>query len=160
PAAEERLAATLAGPWHDLLYAPGPGFTSALDPGVFRASFVVVLAGGAMIRVTSLAAPAFSGQICRLRLEPLPPPPSERLGSSFEPSRRGLVYVMSGDRGSRAPDRADWSYHGESLAPRLGRHVRVHVLRERVAGVDHGESFGWVADRGLVLLGDGGGKSL
>lgn len=160
PAAEQRLAAGLAGPWLDLLYAPGPGFTSLLDPGVFRASFVVVLAGSPMVRVSSFVTPAFGGELCRLRLEPLETPPGERLGSFFEPSRHGLVYVMSGDRGSRAPDRADWSYQGESLGPRLGRVARVQVLRERVAGFDNGEPIGWVADRGLVLLGADGGESL
>ena len=114
------------------------------------------------MRVSSLAVPAFGGELCRLRLEPLVSYRPENLGSFFEPGRRGIVYAMSADRrtgGVRPPNRPGWSYEGASLTERLGDIRRVRVLRERVSGVD-GDGFAWTADRGLVLTGATGEDSL
>jgi hypothetical protein len=152
PDVERQWAASLATTWRDLLYAPGPGFTSPLDPGAYRSSVVVVRGDGVAIRVTSLVAPAFGGELCRLRLEALGQHRPHALGSFFEPSRTGTVYALSPDRGdaaARAPDRAEWRYEGASLATRLGRVDRVRVLRERARGA----GASWTADRGLVLTG-------
>jgi hypothetical protein len=159
PDTERLLAASLAGPWRDLLYAPGPDFTSPLDAGAYRASFVIVRGDGAPIRVTSRVATAFGGELCRLRLEALARYRAEALGSFFEPARTGTVYVLTPDReagAARAPDRAEWRYDGPSLAPRLGRVGRVHVLRERARGA----GASWTADRGLVLTGADGTECL
>ena len=159
PDVERQLAASLATTWRDLLYAPGPGFTSPLDPGAYRSSLVVVRGDGMPIRVTSLVAPAFGGELCRLRLEALAQHRAPALGSFFEPSRTGTVYAMSGDReagAERAPDRAEWRYDGASLTGRLGRVDRVRVLRER----GRGPGASWVADRGLVLTGADGVESV
>ncbi len=160
---ERRRVALLAGRWRDLLYAPGPGFRSPLEPGVYTSSFVVVLDSGPAVRVSSLVIPAFGGELCRLRLEPLVSFRPETLGSLFDPSRRGIVYAMSTDRrtgGARPPDRQGWSYEGPSLAPRLGTVTRVRVLRERIRGGRGDGAFSWVADRGLALMGAGGEESL
>jgi hypothetical protein len=159
PDAERRWAASLATTWRDLLYAPGPGFTSPLDPGAYRSSLVVVRGDGVAIRVTSQVTPAFGGGLCRLRLEALARYRAPALGSFFEPSRTGTVYAMSADRGSgaaRAPDRVEWRYDGGSLGGRLGRVDRVRVLRER----GRGAAASWVADRGLVLTGADAGESV
>ena len=159
PDAERLLAASLAGPWRDLLYAPGPDFTSPLDAGAYRASFVIVRGDGAPIRVTSRVATAFGGELCRLRLEALARYRAEALGSFFEPARTGAVYALTPDReagAARAPDRAEWRYDGPSLAPRLGRVGRVRVLRERARGA----GASWTADRGLVLTGADGTECL
>jgi hypothetical protein len=159
PDTERLLAASLAGPWRDLLYAPGPDFTSPLDAGAYRASFVIVRGDGAPIRVTSRVATAFGGELCRLRLEALARYRAEALGSFFEPARTGTVYVLTPDReagAARAPDRAEWRYDGPSLAPRLGRVGRVRVLRERARGA----GASWTADRGLVLTGADGTECL
>ena len=159
PEAERLLAASLAGPWRDLLYPPGPDFTSPLDAGAYRASFVIVRGEGAPIRVTSRVATAFGGELCRLRLEALARYRAEALGSFFEPARTGTVYALTPDReagAARAPDRAEWRYDGPSLAPRLGRVGRVRVLRERARGA----GASWTADRGLVLTGADGTECL
>ena len=162
PPEERALGATLLGRWRDLLYAPGPGFSEELEPGVFRASLVVVTASGAC-RITSRIQPAFGGELSRLRLERLPGPPAETFGSFFEVERRGFVYTMGEDRtrsALRPTDRADWAYAGASLAARLGEVREVRVLRERVRGRDHDVPFAWQADRGLVLTGATGERSL
>jgi hypothetical protein len=159
PDTERLLAASLAGPWRDLLYAPGPDFTSPLDAGAYRASFVIVRGDGAPIRVTSRVATAFGGELCRLRLEALARYRAEALGSFFEPARTGTVYALTPDReagAARAPDRAEWRYDGPSLAPRLGRVGRVRVLRERARGA----GASWTADRGLVLTAADGTECL
>ena len=159
PDAERGLAASLSTPWRDLLYAPGPDFTSPLDAGAYRASFVIVRGDGAPIRVTSRVATAFGGELCRLRLEALARYRAEALGSFFEPARTGTVYALTPDReagAARAPDRAEWRYDGPSLAPRLGRVGRVRVLRERARGA----GASWIADRGLVLTGADGTECL
>ncbi|HEV3346514.1 MAG TPA: hypothetical protein VHC93_05435 [Methylomirabilota bacterium] len=159
PDAERLLAASLAGPWRDLLYAPGPDFTSPLDAGAYRASFVIVRGDGAPIRVTSRVATAFGGELCRLRLEAPARYRAEALGSFFEPARTGTVYTLTPDReagAARAPARAEWRYDGPSLAPRLGRVGRVRVLRERARGA----GASWTADRGLVLTGADGTECL
>jgi hypothetical protein len=159
PDAERRWAASLATTWRDLLYSPGPGFTSPLDPGAYRSSLVVVRGDGVAIRVTSQVTPAFGRDLCRLRLEALARYRAPALGSFFEPSRTGTTYAMSGDRESgaaRAPDRAEWRYDGASLGGRLGRVDRVRVLRER----GRGAAASWVADRGLVLTGGDAGESV
>ena len=142
---------------------PGPGFVSPLDPGLYRASLVVVLAGGGAVRVTSHVMPAFGGELCRLLLEPLPSVPEDRLGSFFDPSRRGVIYTMAADRtaGATTPvDRPGWSYHGPSLAERLAYPTRLNLLREEGRGVSDGQPFAWIAHRGLVVTGSDGEESL
>jgi hypothetical protein len=159
PGPERNLAASLCSRWVDLLYAPGAGFISPLDPGVYRSTFVIVLRDGPAVRVSSLVTPAFGGEVCRLRLEPLTRYRAETLGSFFEPARRGTVYALTPDRSTgaaRPPDRAEWRYEGASLADHLGRVSRVRVLRERVRGPE----FAWEADRGVVLTGAAGGESV
>jgi len=159
PEPERRRAAGLIGTWRDLLYVPGPGFVSPLEPGLYRSSFIIVPAGGQAVRVSSFVVPAFGGELCRLRLEPLVAYRPENLGSFFDPRRRGVVYAMSADRrtgGPRAPDRREWSYEGPSLAGGLGEVRRVRVLRERVRGADGGGVIAWTADRALVLTGADG----
>jgi hypothetical protein len=163
PEPERRLAASLVGRWNDLLYVPGPGFVSPLEPGLYASSFVVVLAGGPAVRVTTLSVPAFGGDLCRLRLEPLASFRLTSFGSFFEPARRGVIYTMSADRragSARPPDRSGWTYEGEPLGGRLGAPSRVRVLRERVRGGAGDGAFAWVADRGLALTGLGGDESL
>jgi hypothetical protein len=163
PASERRWAAGLARPWSDVLYSPGPAFASPLEPGLFRASFVLVPVGAAAVRITSLVVPAFGGELCRLRLEPVPTLPHEALGSFFEPARRGRVWSMGVDRrggAARAPEEKGWFYEGPALATALGDVQRVRLLRERVrAGAGDG-AHGWTADRGLVFTSAAGGESL
>jgi hypothetical protein len=123
---------------------------------------VIALEGGPVIRVTSVVQPAFGGELCRLRLEPLARSP-ETLGSFFDPSQRGLVYSMPSSPGVGALGpavRAGWSYGGASLRGRLGAVSRVRVLRERGRGAWGGRGFSWLADRGLLLTGADGGESL
>ncbi len=123
PDHERDLLAVLVSPWRDLLYAPGPGFTSPLDPGAYRTSIVIVPAAGPAVRVSSVVMPAFGAEICRLRLEALPHDPPPSLGSFFDPARTGTVYALTPDReraAAQAPARAEWRYDGVSLAPRLG----------------------------------------
>ncbi len=67
PAHERVLLRSLVAPWRDLLYAPGPGFTSPLDPGAYRTSIVIVPATGPAVRLSSVVMPAFGGELCRLR---------------------------------------------------------------------------------------------
>jgi hypothetical protein len=163
PASERRWAAALAAPWTDLLYRPGPGFATPLEPGLFRASFVIVPLGAVAVRVTSLVIPAFGGEVCRLRLEAVPELPHEAFGSFFDPTRRGRIWSMGADRrspGAYAPEEKDWFYEGAGLAPRLGETTRVRVLCERVrAGAGEG-AHGWTADRGLVFTSAAGAESL
>jgi hypothetical protein len=159
PAPERDLLRALAAPWRDLLYAPGPAFTSPLDPGAYRSSLVIVPAAGPAIRVSSLVMPAFGGDLCRLRLEALPHPPAPSLGSFFEPARTRTDYALTPERGAaaaRAPDRAEWRYAGASLAPRLSRLRGLSLLRERGRGRDGS----WVADRGVAFTGADGAPSL
>jgi hypothetical protein len=159
PDRERDLLRPLAAPWRDLLYAPGPGFTSPLDPGAYRTSVVIVPVAGSAIRVSSVVMPAFGGEICRLRLEALPHDPPPSLGSFFEPARTGTVYAMTPDRGSaaaQAPERAEWRYDGASLAPRLGRISGMRLLREH----GRGPGCSWDADRGLAFTGADGEQSL
>jgi hypothetical protein len=156
PEPERRRAAGLATRWDDLLYVPGPGFTSPLDPGLYRSNFVILPAEGRAVRVSSFVVPAFGGELCRLRLEPLVSFRAENLGSFFEPRRRGIVHAMSPDRktgAARSPDRLGWSYQGASLRPRLQPAERVRVIRERVSGGAGDSAFSWVADRGLAIAG-------
>lgn len=159
PDRERNLLPSLISRWRDLLYAPGPGFTSPLDPGAYRTSIVIVPAAGAAIRVSSVVTPAFGAEICRLRLEALPHDPPPSLGSFFDPSRTGTVYALSADRGraaAQAPARADWHYEGVSLAPRLGGISGLRVLREH----GRGPGSSWEADRGLTFIGADGVASL
>jgi hypothetical protein len=163
PEPERRRAAALAGRWNDLLYVPGPGFTSVIEPGVYASSFIIERAEGRAVRVSTLAVPAFGGELCRLRLEPLVSYRPENLGSFFEPARRGIVYAMSADRrtgAARPPNRSGWSYEGVSLTERLGDIRRVRLLRERVSGGGDDDAFAWTADRGLVLTGATGEETL
>ena len=126
PAWERTLAASLGSPWRDLLYVPGPDFTSPLDPGSFRSAFVVVPTAGSAVRIASLIAPAFGIELCRLQLEALPAYPDQMLGSFFDPDRRGRVFAMSKE--NAAPDaRSGWSYAGPSLGERLSRVERVRL---------------------------------
>ena len=162
PEPERRRAGALASGWLDLLYIPGAGFASPLEPGAYRSSFLIVPAQGPALRVSSFVVPAFGGELCRIRLEPVASYRPESLGSFFEPSRRGLVYAMSGDRrggAARPPEQPGWYYDGPSLRPRLGDVTRVRRVRERL----HAPSTpGWslVADRGLALTGADGEESL
>ena len=124
---------------------------------------MIVLHDGPAIRISSLSVPAFQMDLCRLRLEPLVSYRPENLGSVFEPARRGRVYAMTTDRRSgaaRPPNRSGWSYEGPSLAGRLGDVREVHVLRERVRGGTGDGTFGWTADRGLVLTSSSGETSM
>jgi len=160
---ERRHAARLAGRWNDLLYAPGPGFSSPLEPGVYTSSFIVLPGDGPALRVSSLVVPAFGGDLCRIRIEPLPDYRFETLGSLFEPSRRGLIYAMAPDRrtgGARPPDQPGWSIEDQALAGRLAAVTEVRVVRERIEGGRGDGAFSWVADRGLALTGPGGEQSL
>jgi hypothetical protein len=163
PASERALAASLVAPWRDLLYVPGPGFTSPLDPGAYRSSLVVIRGDGVAIRVTSRVSPAFGADLSRLALEVVAPERrdvlGETLGSFFDPARTGTIYALTPDRGAgatRPPDRAEWRYEGPSLAARLGRITGARLVRE------HGRGAGaaWTADRGLVLTAAGGVESL
>ena len=159
PDPERRVAATLSTAWRDFLYAPGPGFISPLDPGVYRSSFVVVPMDGPAVRVSSFVVPAYGGDLCRLRFETLEHYPSESFGSFFELTRTGRVYALTPDRSAgaaRAPARAEWGYEGPALASRLGRITGLRLLRERVRGGD----FSWEADRGAVLTDASGGECL
>jgi hypothetical protein len=154
PAAEHALALALGAPWRDLLYVPGPDFTSPLEPGLFRSALVVVPAEGAAIRISSIVMPAFGTELCRVQLEALPDYQADMLGSFVEPERRGRIFVMSTERetlAARPADRAGWSYAGPSLGDRLGRVERVRLIRERVAAKLGGQAVGWTADRGLVI---------
>ena len=163
PVPERVRAAGLASDWSDFLYVPGRGFTSSIEPGLFRASFVVVLASGRAVRVSSFVVPAFGAELCRLRLEPLVSFRFENLGSFFEPTRRGVIYAMSSERSgalTRTPDRPGWSYDGPSLRPRLVRVAKVDVVRERVTGGSGDTAFSWITDRGLALTGADGERSL
>jgi len=158
PAPERLRAAGLAAPWSDFLYVPGRGFTSPIEPGLYRSSFVIAPAEGRAVRVSSFAVPAFGGELCRIRLEPLVSFRQEDLGSFFEPARRGVVYAMSPDRRGAvtpSPGRPGWSYDGPTLKPRLGRVARAELIRERVTG-GSGDVFAWTADRGLALTGADG----
>jgi hypothetical protein len=153
------LLSSLGAPWRDLLYTPGPGFTSPLEPGAYRSSVVIVPTDGAPVRVSSLVTPAFAGELCRIRLETLPHVPASSLGSFFEPARSGTVYALSTDRstgGARPPDRTEWRYDGPGLASRFASTRWVRLLRERGRGPD----LSWQADRGLVLTDRDGGECL
>jgi hypothetical protein len=159
PVSERRLAAMLTAGWRDFLYVPGEGFTSPLDPGAYRSSFVVVPAAGAPVRLSSLVVPAFGGELCRLHLEPIECYRPESFGSFFDPTRTGRVYALTPDRAAgapRAPERAEWRYDGPPLAARLGRLSGARILRER----GRGTGFSWEADRGVVLAGADGTESL
>ena len=133
---------------------PGPDFTSPLEPGLYRSAFVIVPAHGPAIRISSVVAPAFGIELCRLQVEALPSVRAEMLGSFFEPARRGQIFVMTKDRDAVAAqpaDRAGWSYAGPALAKRLGRVERVRLIRERVTARLDGQPVAWTADRGLVI---------
>ena len=163
PEPERRRAAGLAASWQDFLYVPGPGFSSPLDAGLYRSSFVIIPADGCAVRVSSFVVPAFGAELCRLRVEPLVSFRLDNLGSFFEPSRRGVVYAMSADRKgpvARPPDRQEWSYGGPPLGPRLERVECVRLIREHVTGGAGDGAFSWVADRGLALTGADGQESL
>lgn len=162
PDDERRLAASLRGPWRDLLYAPGPGFTSDLDPGVFVSSFVIVLDDGRAVRLSSISRPAFGSDLCRLHVEVLAAHRADVFGSFFEPSRRGRIYAMSAESliEGQEPERPpSWSYEGLSLRGRLGDVRRVRLVRERVTGADDA-AFAWSADRGVVVTNAAGEESL
>lgn len=159
PGHERALLAALVSPWRDLLYAPGPDFTSPLDPGAYRTSIVIVPVTGPAVRLSSVVMPAFAGEVCRLRLEALPHDPPPSLGSFFDLARTGIVYALTPERGvaaARAPDRAEWRYAGASLASRLGHIVGLHLLHERARGA----AGSWETDRGLVITGADGEQCL
>jgi hypothetical protein len=159
PDHERNLLQSLVSPWRDLLYAPGPDFTSPLDPGAYRTSIVIVPVAGPAIRLSSVVMPAFGAEVCRLRLEALPHDPPPSLGSFFDLSRTGTVYALTPERGvaaARAPDRAGWRYCGVSLASRLARIGGMRLLREHGRGV----AGSWEADRGLAITGADGDQCL
>jgi hypothetical protein len=160
---ERRHAAALCGRWTDVLYVPGPGFTSALEPGVYASAFVILPQAGAAIRISSLTVPAFGGDLCRIRLEPVVGFRLLQLGSFFEPSRRGRIFAMTGDRraaAARPPDQPGWSYDGPALTESLGAVTAVHIVRERVSGGAGDGAFAWSADRSLALTRADGERSL
>jgi len=120
---------------------------------------VIVPSVGSAVRLSSLIMPAFGGELCRLRLEPVERYPTESLGSFFEPARVGTVYALTPDRAvgaARPPDRAEWRYPGPALASRLGAISRLRVLRERGRMADGA----WQADRGLVFTDADGGDCI
>jgi hypothetical protein len=159
PEPERDLLGALVSPWRDLLYAPGPDFTSPLDPGAYHTSLVIVPVAGPAIRLSSLVMPTFGGELCRLRLEALPHAPPPSLGSFFDLSRSGTVYALTPERGvaaARAPDRAEWQYGGVSLTSRLARIRAMRLLHER----GHGAAGSWEADRGLAITGADGNPCL
>jgi hypothetical protein len=159
PLAERTLLSALAEPWRDLLYVPGPDFTAPLEPGLYRSAFVIVPALGPAIRISSVIAPAFGIELCRLQIETLPGFRAEMLGSFFDPARRGQIFVMTKDReavAAQPADRDGWSYAGPPLAERLSRVERVRLIRERVTARLDGRPVGWSADRGLVIDISGG----
>jgi hypothetical protein len=163
PEPERRRAAALRGGLADFLYVPGPALTSPLDPGLYRSSFIFVMADGQAVRASSFNIPAFGRELCRLRFEPVQNYRRESLGSFFEPSRRGLIYALTGEgKGldARPPEEPGWSYAGPALGPRLGALGQVRLLRERVSATLDGERVGWTADRGLVLTDVKGQESL
>jgi hypothetical protein len=154
PHAERALVPALAEPWRDLLYIPGPDFTSPLEPGLYRSAFVIIPAQAPAIRISSVVVPAFGIDLCRLQIETLPNFRAEMLGSFFDPARRGQIFVMTKDRDAVAAqpaDREGWSYAGPALAERLSRVERVRLIRERVTAQLDGRPVGWSADRGLVI---------
>src|SRR4029453_6055015 len=115
PESERALLRSLLAPWRDLLYAPGPGLTSALDPGAYRTSVVIVPAAGSAVRVSSVVAPAFGSDLCGLHVEALGQPPGAVLGSFFDLSRAGVVYALAPDGGTAAappPGHAEWRAGG------------------------------------------------
>lgn len=158
PESERAVLRSLLAPWRDLLYAPGPGLTSPLDPGAYRSSVVIVPATGPAVRVSSLVAPAFGGELSRLHVEALPQPPSTSLGSFFDLSRDGTVYALTPERGAaaRAPERAEWRYRGAPLAAGLSQIRGLRLVRER----GQGPEGSWAADRGLAITGADGADSL
>jgi len=163
PPPERQWAESLAAPWRDLLYSPGPGFRTPLEPGLFRSTVVMRPAGAPAVRVTSLVVPAFGAEICRLRLEPLADLPLPIYGSFFEPTRKGRIWRMPSDPrepAARAPEEPDWSYDGPPLTAAFSRITRVRVLREHAKGGAGDGVFAWTADRGLVLTGGTGAESL
>jgi hypothetical protein len=158
PEPERALLRSLRTPWRDVLYAPGPGLTSALDPGAYRSSVVIVPAAGSVVRVSSLVAPAFGSERCRLHVEALAQVPRAVLGSFFDLSRTGVVYALAPDSATaaRPPERAEWRYDGASLTPRLSKIRGLRLLRERGQGAEGS----WTADRGLAVTGADGTESL
>jgi hypothetical protein len=157
PRRERSLLVGLLGPWSDLLYVPGPGFTSPVDAGLYRSSFFAVPVTGRAVRISSLATPAFGADLCRIRVEPVAAFRRERLGSMFDPSRPGAVYAMRPDRsggGPAVPSRAEWHYGGPPL--HLGSVTRIRLLRERGCSGEGDEASRWEADRGLVVSGSEG----
>lgn len=162
PEPERRRAAALRSGLADFLYVPGPALTSPLDSGLYRSSFILVMADGQAVRASSFIIPAFGRELCRLRLEPVQNYHRESLGSFFEPSRRGLIYSMTGEgKGvdARPPVEASWSYNGPSLAARLGKIKEILLLTETVWPLEDEENE-CQADRGLVLIGADGEESL
>lgn len=115
---------------------------------------MAVPADGPAIRISSTVMPAFGVELCRLQLEILLDYRAEMLGSFFEPSRRGKIFVMTQERealSAQPADREGWSYTGPSLGERLGNIERVRLIRERVSATLDGQPVGWTADRGLVI---------
>jgi hypothetical protein len=160
PPGEQRRAGDLVGPWTDLLYVPGPGFTSPLEPRVYRSTFFVVPPEGQALRLSSVTVPAFGRDLCRLRVEPVAGYRADRLGSLFEPSRRGLVYGMAEGGTLEPPREPGWAYSGPSLVAQLGVVTRIRIVRERVRGRAADGPCSWQADRGLLLSGAGSEESL
>lgn len=165
PEGERRSTSTLEGRWRDILYAPGSGLVSPMEPGAYRSPLIVIPVDGPAVRITCLQVPAFGDTLCRLSIELIVVRDIERLGSFFDTERRGTIYALSPERSaagaiSPPPDREDWVYRGASLTSQLGSIAGVSLLRERIAAGRGEGRVGWIADRGLVLTTAAGGRSL
>ena len=148
-------------PWRDFLYAPGPGFTSPLDPGALPLELrgrpgrwpgrPRVLARDARLRRRAVPPPARGARATIRRRDP-------RLLLRAD-AHRPVYALTPGPRGGAAP-RARAARSGATTGrrwpTRLGRVGGVRLLRERGRGGDGS----WEADRGLVLTDADGGECL
>ena len=164
PVPERVRAAGLAAEWSDFLYVPGRGFTSPIEPGLYRSSFVVALASGPRGPRVVLRGP-------RLRRRALPSPAraacqlparEPRLVLRACPTRRDLRDVGGSERRAHplaGPTRVEL----RRAVPRT-RLARVATRSTWFASACTGGSgdaaFSWVADRGLALTGADGERCL
>ncbi len=160
PDPERRLAATLPPAWRDLLYAPGPGFISPLDPGAYRSSFVVVPDA----RARRSACRPRRARLRRRAVSPAPgaararPLRELRLllrGDADRPRLRADTRPLGG-RPRGPPSGRSGATRARRWPPGSGGSPACALLRERVRGGD----FSWEADRGAVLTDAAGGECL